>query len=125
MVVTSQDAPEELVLYVKSTCTTCRRALDLVAGRGTSCRVVDIFKTPLDAQALRALFEQLGISPRDAFRTQDPAYAELGLAAAECSDAQVLAAMVAHPGLIQRPIAVRGRRAVVARPVERLAELLD
>lgn len=118
-------APDELVLYVKSTCTTCRNALDLVAKRKQACRVVDIFKTPLDATALKKLFAQLGVGPRDVLRTKDPAYAALGLAAPDCTDAQVLAAMVAHPGLIQRPIAVRGQRALVARPAERLDELLD
>jgi arsenate reductase len=116
---------DELVLYVKSTCTTCRQALELVAERGLTCRVIDIFKTPLDSAALGALFAQLGVSPREVLRTKDPAYVALGLADPKCTDAQVLAAMVAHPGLIQRPIAVRGRHALVARPAARLTELLD
>lgn len=51
-------------------------------------------------------------------------YAELGLDSARHTDAQLLALMAEHPGLIQRPIVVRGARAVVARPVENIAKLL-
>jgi arsenate reductase len=86
---------------------------------------VDLVKAPPDAAELAALFRKLGLRPRDLLRTKDPAYEELGLDSGKHSDAQLLELMAAHPGLIQRPIAVRGRKAVVARPVERLADLLD
>jgi arsenate reductase len=66
----------------------------------------------------------LGVSPREILRTRDPAYEKLGLASGRHSDAQLLELMSAHPGLIQRPIVVRGKQAVVARPVERIETLL-
>lgn len=71
------------------------------------------------------LLRAAGLAPRDVLRTKDPAYEELGLGSGRHSDAQLLEAMAAHPGLIQRPIAVRGGHAVLARPVEKLDELLD
>lgn len=71
------------------------------------------------------MLAKLGLGPRDVLRDKDAAYEELGLSTGRHSDAQLVELMVAHPGLIQRPIAVRGARAVVARPVERLRELLD
>jgi arsenate reductase len=66
----------------------------------------------------------LGVSPRDILRTKDPAYAELGLDSGTHGDAQLLELMSKHPGLIQRPIVVRGKKAVVARPVENIETLL-
>lgn len=86
---------------------------------------MDLFEQPLDVAALKALLGRLGMRPRDVLRSKDPAYAELGLDDPKVSDARLLAALAAHPGLIQRPIVARGRKAVIARPVERAAELLD
>jgi arsenate reductase len=86
---------------------------------------VDLFEQPLDAAALKALLGRLGLRPRDLLRAKDPACSELGLGDPGVSDARLIAAMAAHPGLIQRPIVARGKRAVLARPVEKAAELLD
>jgi len=66
----------------------------------------------------------LGVAPREILRTKDPAYAELGLDSGRHSDAQLIALMAKHPGLIQRPIVVRGKKAVIARPVESIGTLL-
>jgi arsenate reductase len=85
---------------------------------------VDLFRTPLGAAELRALLRKLGASPRDVLRTKDPAYAQHGLASGRHTDEQLIALMAANPGLIQRPIVVRGPRAVVARPVEAIEALL-
>ena len=86
---------------------------------------VDIFKTPLDGATLKALLAKLGLAARELLRTKDPAYEQLGLASEKKTDAQLIAAMAAHPGLIQRPIVARGGRAVVARPVEKAREILN
>ena len=86
---------------------------------------MDLVKTPLTTEQLAEICRKLGLPPREILRTKDPAYEELGLASGRHSDAQLLKLMAAHPGLIQRPIAVKGRRAVVARPVEALETLLD
>jgi arsenate reductase len=61
--------------------------------------------------------------PRQMVRTKEPVYAELGLETADRD--QLLDAMASHPILIQRPIVIHGDRAVIARPPERLLELLD
>jgi len=66
----------------------------------------------------------LGVKPREILRTRDAAYEELGLESGTHSDAQLLELMAKHPGLIQRPIVVRGKKAVVARPIENIATLL-
>jgi arsenate reductase len=67
-----------------------------------------------------------GLRLRDLLRLREPLVDELGLRDGEgVSDDELVALMVAHPKLLQRPIAVRGERAVLARPVERVLELLD
>jgi arsenate reductase len=86
---------------------------------------VNIFKTPLSAAELKELCRKLGVAPRELLRKKDPAYAENGLGSARHSDARLLELMAARPGLIQRPIVVKGARAVVARPLEAIATLLD
>jgi arsenate reductase (glutaredoxin) len=85
---------------------------------------VDLFKTPLTAATVRDLCRKLGVGPREILRTKDPAYEEHGLASGRHSDAELFELMAANPGLIQRPIVVKGDRAVVARPVENAEKLL-
>ena len=80
---------------------------------------------PLDAKLLGELVRKLGARPREILRTLDPAYAANDLGSGRHTDAQLLELMARNPGLIQRPIVVRGKRAVVARPAEAAAELLD
>jgi arsenate reductase len=83
-----------------------------------------VTKTPLTVEQLRALLRLLGVPPREILRTKDPAYAELHLDSGKHSDAQLLELMSKHPGLIQRPIVVRGKKAVLARPIEKIEALL-
>ncbi len=85
---------------------------------------MDLTKAPPTAEELREICRKLGVSPREILRTRDPAYAELDLASGRQTDAQLLKIMAAHPGLIQRPIVVKGKRALVARPAEAAAELI-
>ena len=75
---------------------------------------------PLSPAELKTLFGKLGGSPRDLLRARDAK--ALGLSGQE-SDAQLLKLMAEHPTLLQRPLGVKGRRAVVGRPVENLLEL--
>jgi arsenate reductase len=86
---------------------------------------VDLFKSPPSAAELEELCSALGVRPRDILRTKDPAYESLGLASGKQSDRELYAAMAANPGLIQRPIGRKGKKAVVGRPVEALASLVE
>ena len=87
-------------------------------------RVVEYLKTPPDAATLRGLLRMLGCPARDLLRRGEEAYAELGLAAALEDNDAVIAAMVEHPALIERPVVVVGERAVIGRPPEKLLTLL-
>ena len=67
----------------------------------------------------------LGVPPRELLRTGEAAYRELNLSDPSLTDDEIIARMAEHPELIQRPIAVRGRRAVVGRPTENIRALID
>ena len=76
----------------------------------------------LSENELRHLLHSGGLKPKDALRTNEPAYRE-HVAGRNLSDEKLLRVMTEHPELIQRPIVVRGNKAVLARPVENLAKL--
>jgi arsenate reductase len=114
----------KLTVYEKPTCTTCRKLYALLRERGVDFESVEYHVTGVPEPELRELLRKLRTGPREILRTREPLVAELGLGEPAVSDEQLIARMVAHPELIQRPIVVRGERAVLARPVERALELL-
>ena len=67
----------------------------------------------------------MGIKPRELLRTSESVYRELKLGKSELGDDELIALMVQHPDLIQRPIVERGNRAVLGRPVENVRSLLS
>ncbi len=114
----------DLTLYHNPRCTKSRGALELLQARGLSPDVVLYLETPPDAAQLRELLGKLGVSARQLLRTGEDDYKQLNLADASLSDEQLIAAMAAHPKLIERPILVVGDKAVIGRPPENVLELL-
>jgi arsenate reductase len=114
----------EITVYEKRTCTTCRKLAELLEGRGIDFERVDFHVEPLSRDELGELVRKAGVPARELFRAREPVYAELGLGEREVSDEEAIALMADHPELLQRPVVVRGERAVLARPVERVDELL-
>lgn len=115
----------EYVLYHNPRCSKSRAALGLLQTRGVETRVVHYLETPPDAAALRAVVDALGVPARALLRTGEDDYGALGLGDPALDDARAIAAMVAYPNLIERPILVHGDRAVIGRPPERVLELVD
>src|SRR4051794_2160493 len=115
----------DLLVYEKRTCTTCRSLAELLEGRGIDFDRVDFHVEPLAADEIRELVRKTGQPARELFREREPVYAELELGDREVDDDEAIALMAEHTELMQRPVVVRGDRAVLARPVERVNELLD
>ncbi|MGY0560665.1 MULTISPECIES: arsenate reductase (glutaredoxin) [unclassified Luteimonas] len=113
------------VLYHNPRCSKSRSALELLNRRGIEPVIVRYLDTPPDADALGELLRKLGIGPRELLRRGEEEYASLGLADPALDDTAIIQAMAAHPRLIERPILVRGDRAVIGRPPERVLELID
>ena len=113
----------ELTVYEKPTCTTCRKLAALLTERGIDFDRVDYHVEPLPEEKLRELVRKAGVPARDLLREQE--VTALGLELDDAPDSEVIALMAEHPQLLQRPVVERGGRAVLARPVERVNELLD
>lgn len=115
---------DEITVYEKPTCTKCREMDKLLRERGVAFEKVNYYIEPLSKKKLTELVRKMGIKPRELLRKSEPVYKELGLADKEVSDSELIALMVEHPDLMQRPIVERGDRAVLGRPTENVKELL-
>jgi arsenate reductase len=96
----------------------------LLRESGVDFEKVNYYIEPLSEGKLRELLKKMGMSPRELLRTSESIYRELGLGSKDLSDTELIALMVKHPDLIQRPIVERGKRAVLGRPVEKVKALL-
>ncbi|RLU08471.1 arsenate reductase (glutaredoxin) [Pseudomonas prosekii] len=114
----------DLTLYHNPRCSKSRGALELLQARGLTPNVVRYLETPLDAAQLQGLLNKLGITARELLRTGEDEYKTLNLADATLTEAQLIAAIAAHPKLMERPILEVGDKAVIGRPPENVLELL-
>jgi arsenate reductase len=98
-----------------------RKAVALLKDRKVPFRFRDYVTDPLSAGEIRTLLRKLGSTAKEMLRTRDKAYKELRLTGREGED-KLIRHMAAHPGLLNRPIAVKGRKAVLGRPAEILLD---
>jgi arsenate reductase len=116
---------KRLTIYHNPACGQSRGALALLEERGVPLDVVEYLKTPLDRQTFERFLDLLPDPPADLVR-KDKRFKELGLDPdAYVTREQVVHVLVEHPELMQRPVIVKGDRAVLARPSEKVLALLD
>jgi arsenate reductase len=116
---------DPLTLYINPRCSKSRAAVQLLDDHHASFAVVNYLETPLDGETIGRLVDLIEGEPGDLVRTGDDRFRQLGLSAADVADrAGVMAVLVDHPELMQRPVAVRGDRAVIARPPELVTSLI-
>ena len=116
---------ERVTVYHNPSCGKSRGALEILAERGVACDVVEYLQTPLDRAAYERFLALLAGPPADLVR-KDKRFKELGLDPGHyVTREQVVALLLAHPELMERPVVIRGERAVIARPSERVLELFD
>lgn len=114
----------DLTLYHNPRCSKSRGALELLEARGLAPTVVRYLETPLDAAQLKRLLGKLGIDARQLLRTGEDEYKSLNLADENLAEDDLIAAIVAHPKLMERPILEAGEKAVIGRPPEKILEIL-
>ena len=115
----------EVTIYHNPRCAKSRQTLQLLQQHGVAPKVHLYLQDTLSASAIKTLLHQLGFaSARELVRSKEPLFTELGLQH-NSSEEQFIAAMAAHPQLIERPIVVRGQRAKLGRPPEAVLELLS
>ncbi|MEW6130298.1 MAG: arsenate reductase (glutaredoxin) [Acidobacteriota bacterium] len=115
---------EKITIYQKPTCSKCREALAILNESGETFESVNYYETPLTKDELRQLIAKLGIPAKDLLRKGEDVFRALNIKPDEISEDELIALMIAHPDLMQRPIVVRGDRAVLARPPQNVCELL-
>ena len=115
---------DNITVYEKPTCTKCREMDKFLREKGVDFSKVNYYIEPLTKKKLTELVRKMDISPRELLRKSEPVYRELGLANSAHTDTELIALMVEHPDLMQRPIIERGERAALGRPTENVEELL-
>ena len=112
-----------MIIHHNPRCSKSRQALALLKENGVEPEVVEYLKTPLDEAALRGLLTKLELKAHDILRTKEDEYKQLGLSS-DMPEEEILTAIVQHPILLERPIILKGNRAVIGRPPENVRELL-
>jgi arsenate reductase len=115
---------QKVTIFHNPRCSKSRSALEILRAAGIEPEVVEYLQKPPSATELGRIVEMLGCAPRDLMRKGEQEYEDLHLDDPKLTPSQLLETMVRHPILIERPIVVKGNRAVVGRPPERVRELL-
>ena len=114
----------QITVYEKPTCTTCRQVHSALKESGVDFQAVNYYVDAIPKTKLKELIKKMGIPVSELIRKKEPIYKELKLDQKNLTDDQIIDLMVKHPDLIQRPIVEKGSKAILARPAERLKEIL-
>ncbi len=109
-------------IYYNGRCSTCRGAYQKLEDTGENITVIKYLETPLKAEEIVELLKKLNVKAEDLIRKTEPIYKE-EFKGKKLSEEEWIAAMVKYPKLIQRPVVVKGEKAVIARPIDVIDEL--
>ncbi|HET8993795.1 MAG TPA: arsenate reductase (glutaredoxin) [Rhodococcus sp. (in: high G+C Gram-positive bacteria)] len=109
-------------IYHNPRCSTSRNTLALLREEGLEPTIVKYLDTPPSRDGLRKLLDDAGLRPSEAIRKKESLYKELNLA--EASEEDLLVAMTENPILIERPLVVTDKGTVLARPVDKVRDIL-
>lgn len=110
-------------IYHNTRCSKSRDAYNLLTEKGLEFETIEYLKTPLNKKEIKDLLTQLNIPAKDLIRKSEADYKE-NFKGKELSESQWINAMVNFPKLIERPIVVKGNKAVIGRPIEKVIDLL-
>lgn len=114
----------KVTIYHNPRCSKSRQTLQLLEEKGITPEIVLYLDTPPSASDIKGLLKKLGIGARELLRKGEAEYRENNLRDTGLSEEQLVAAMAAHPKLIERPIVVKGSQAVLGRPPENVLDLI-
>lgn len=113
-----------VTIYHNPRCSKSRETLKLIQGRGIRPAIVEYLQSPPSAAELKRILKMLGISARQLLRVKEKAYKTAGLDNPKLSEDQIVAAMIKHPILIERPVVIAGKKATLGRPPEAVLKIL-
>lgn len=115
---------KKATIYHNPKCSTSRQVLEMIEAAGYKPEVIEYLKAGWTKKQLKELFAAAGVTPRQALRTKAAEAEELGLLDSKVSDAKLLDLMIAHPVLVERPFVITAKGTLLARPKERVKEIL-
>ncbi len=113
-----------VTIYHNPRCSKSRKTLALLEQHQQHPQVIEYLKTPPDADTLKQLLKQLGITARELLRSKEEEYKLEGLDDLTLGEDAIIAAMMKYPKLIERPIVVMGNKAIIGRPPEKIFDLI-
>lgn len=113
-----------VTIYHNPRCSKSRQTLSILQENGIEPQIIEYLDQPPEAAALKTILQKLGMTPRELLRKGEDAYREQDLGRADLSDDELIDYMTRFPRLIQRPIVIKGDKAVLGRPPENVLELI-
>lgn len=114
----------KITIYHNPSCATCKQVYKILKDAGVDFTAVDYYVDLLPKWKLSELLKKMNMTPRQLLRTNEEAYKFLRLNDKFASDDEILDLMVEYPDLIQRPIVEKGSKAIIARPAQKIKEIL-
>jgi arsenate reductase len=112
-----------ITIYHNPRCSKSRECLLFPGLSGKEVEIINYMKTPFSVESLSEIINLLGIEPINLVRTNEKIWKEK-FKGRKMKDATIIKAMVENPSLIQRPIVINGKKAVIARPLEKMIEII-
>ncbi len=113
---------QDITIWHNPRCSKSRAALDLLKEKNLDINIIKYLDTTPTKEELKEVLKMLGMSARDLMRTKEDIYKELNLKD-ENDEEKLISAMIENPKLIERPVIIKDKKAVVARPIENINEL--
>jgi len=115
---------DEIQIFHNPRCSKSRASLTLLTEQGVTPKVVEYLNAPPTLDELDHILTLLGLEPTDLMRKHEAPYKENGLDDPSLTREQLMQAMIDYPILIERPIVIKGKRAIIGRPPENVLDLL-
>ena len=112
-----------MIIYHNPRCSKSRQTKQLCEDAGVELEIVEYLRTPPDEVELKELLVKLGLNAHGVIRTKEEVYSQLGLSP-DSNEEELLAAIIKYPILLERPIVVKGKQALIGRPPENVKQLL-
>jgi arsenate reductase len=114
----------DIRIYLNPKCTKCRLSMQLLDDNGITPEVVEYLNQPPTVAELTEILDLLALAPRELMRQHEAPYKELNLSNDSLSHDELIQAMVDNPILIERPIVIKGNKATIGRPPEKILDIL-
>ncbi len=115
---------QNMTIWHNPRCSKSREAMNILEENKCEAEIVNYLESKPNRQEIKSVLKMLGLSARELMRTKEDIYKELNLSSEE-SEEKLIEAMATHQKLIERPIIIKGDRAIIGRPTSRIAEFLN